>query len=381
MPYNKYAFISYQRKDSNYAKLLSWFMPLYRLPRKRRPNEFVNSKFLRPIWRDRDQLTSGDQLTPEIKAALDSSKYLIVFCSEHSLETEWVDQEVSHFLTKHDINHIIPYVLPTRGKEIRYVNSLAKAIADKQKEDDKFVFLDIRHEQEELEIGLLHRLIPWLFRLQKSYVRVIAKTLDLTFSEVWNVVNKLIRRAIRTILCILFVMFAVGLYFGVPISLPLNIKDAFPNDSLPKARNIVVKIAGAEYPILSLDTTLIIKDIPGRYRFKDIPVTICATYYKTVNTAVNPGIGLGTSRDILMQRDSTFAIYYGIVMDTNGTPVESAYVKVGHKKTTSNKNGIFRVTFDIKEQSYSKHVYIEKPGIGIKEILAECPDSSQYIIR
>lgn len=380
MQYNKYAFISYQRKDSFYARMLSLRMSLYRLPHER-SNEFVNSRRLIPVWRDRDELTSGGELTPEIMEAIDTSKYLIVFCSEHSLETTWVDKEVSRFLEKHDVSHVIPYVLPTKGKEVRYVDSLAKAISDRQKVEKDFVFLDIRHEQEELEIGLIHRLIPWLFRLDKSFVRVIARTLDLKFSEVWNVHNKFIKRVIRTVLGILAVLLMIGLYFGLPISVPLAIKDICPNDSLPKARNIILKVAGAEYPLNSFDTTLVLNDIPGKYRFRDIPIELSATYYFPSKIIINPGIGIGRTCEIIMQRDSTFAIYYGTVTDKYGNTVDGAMVKVGIKETRTNRDGNFRVTFDIPEQTYSKHVHIEKLGVGSKDIPEEIPDSSQYIIK
>lgn len=380
MPYNKYAFISYQRGDSFYARLLSLRMSLYILPHER-PNEFTNSRRLTPVWRDREELTSGDELTPDINNAIDTAKYLIVFCSENSLKTAWVDKEVSRFLEKHDVNHVIPYVLPTKGKEIHYVDSLAKAISEKQKEDEKYVFLDIRHEQEELEIGLLHRLIPWLFRLDKSYVRVIARTLDLNYSAVWNSYNKFIRRVIRTVLALLTVILMIGLYFGVPISVPIEIKDLMPNDSLPKAKNIVLKVAGAEYPIQSIDTTLVISDIPGKYRFRDIPVEITATYYLSVKDVINPGIGIGKTSEISMKRDSTFAIYYGIVTDLNGQAVDGADVKVGYKETKTDNNGVFRVTFDLKEQTYSKHILIKKQGVGTKDIIEGYPDSSQYILK
>ena len=380
MSYNKYAFISYQRNDSFYAKLLSLRMSLYILPHER-PNEFTNSRRLTPVWRDREELTSGDELTPDIEKAIDTAKYLIVFCSENSLKTTWVDKEVARFLEKHDVTHVIPYVLPTKGKEIHYVDSLAKAISEKQEEDENYVFLDIRHEQEELEIGLIHRLIPWLFRLDKSYVRVIARTLDLNFSAVWNSYNKFIRRVIRTVIAIFTVMLMIGLYFGVPISLPVEIKDQMPTDSLPKAKNIVMKVAGAEYPIQSVDTTLVLRDIPGKYRFRNIPIEITATYYLPFKNVINPGIGIGKTCDVSMKRDSTFAIYYGIVTDLNGHAVDGAYVKVGHVETTTNINGEFRITFDLKDQTYSKHIYIEKEGIGTKDILEGYPDSSQYVLK
>ena len=379
MPYNKYAFISYQRNDSFYAKLLSLRMSFFRLPHDK-PNEFKDSRWLVPVWRDRDELTSGGELTTEICEAIDTSKYLLVFCSENSLKTSWVNKEVTHFLKKHDINQVIPYVLPTKGKPICYVEALSKAINAKQELEKDYVFLDIRHEQEELEIGLLHRLVPWLFRLDKSFVRVIARTLDLNFSEVWNVHNRFIRRVFRSVLFLIAAFLMIGLYFGAPISIPLNIKDATPNDSLPKARNIVLKVADAEYPLQTIDTTLVLSDIPGWYRFCDIPIELKATYYEPVVFAVNPGVGIGKPCEVLMHRDSTFAVYCGTVYDCSGNVVEGANVKVGNKETKTNQKGFFRITFDLSEQSYSKHIHIQKHGVGIKDIQKGYPDSSEYIL-
>lgn len=379
MPYNKYAFISYQRNDAFYAKLLSLRMSFYRLPHDK-PNEFKDSRWLTPVWRDRDELTSGGELTNDICEAIDSSKYLIVFCSENSLKTPWVNKEVAHFLKRHDINQVIPYILPTKGKAICYVEALSEAIKAKQKMKEDYVFLDIRHEDEELEIGLLHRLVPWLFRLDKSFVRVIARTLDLDFSEVWNVHNKFIRRVIRTVLLLIAFMAMIGMYFGVPISIPLNIKDASLNDSLPKAKNIVLKVADAEYPLQTVDTMLVLNNIPGRYRFCDIPIELKATYYLPVVSIVNPGAGIGEPCEVLMHRDTTFAVYCGIVYDGFGNVVEGANVKVDSKETLTNREGFFRITFDLSEQSYSKHLHIHKEGVGMKDIQEGYPVFSEYIL-
>ena len=380
--WNKYAFISYQRDDWFPAMMLSLRMSCYHLPNDR-SNEFKRSRRLIPVYRDRENLTSGDDTREKILQEVDTAKYLIVFCTRSSKEkTEWVNIEVARFLETHDINHVIPYIPPSKSKEgVYYVPVLEEAIRKKEASDPDYFFLHISHEKEELELGLLHRLFPWLFRYEKSYIRVIAKTLDYPFDSLWNAHKKFLRRLIRAIISIIFFIVLLFLYFGTTISAPIKIYDVFPNEKLPTPRNIVMKMGDAEYPLNSIDTTIVLTDIPGKYRFRKIPVILNATYYKPIKTSFNMGIGIGNKFELKMERDSTFSIFYGIVTNQEGTPIEEADVTIGNKRTSTNKNGEFRITFDITEQSETKHLYIEKVGVGCNENLYETPDSSQFVLK
>ncbi len=70
------------------------------------PREFVGlelgdgyklPKNLRPIFRDRDELSGSSNLGPAIEQALKKSRYLIVLCSPNSAKSEWVDKEIATF--------------------------------------------------------------------------------------------------------------------------------------------------------------------------------------------------------------------------------------------------------------------------------------------
>ena len=378
--YKRYAFISYKRTESFAARMLSLRMSCFRLPNNM-ANEFCNSRRLKPIYRDRENLTSGE-LTPQLMEALDTAKYLIVFCTKSSLEGPWINKEVAHFLTTHDISQIIPYIPPSKEKQgLYYVPALQSAIDEKTRENPEFVFLGISHQQEELELGVLHRLFPWIFRYEKSYIRVIAKTLGLDFNSLWDEHKKFLRRVIRSIIGVLLFFLLLLAYFGVPISAPIKISEIVKNDSLPAARNAVLIIGDAKYPLNTLDTTITIKDIPGKYRFREIPVRIEATYYKPLSQSVNMGKGFGNEYTLYLERDSTFAVYYGIVTDQHGLTIPDADVTIGQKHTQTDQHGTFRIVFNVEEQSQTKPLYIEKTGIGTNKNAEESPDSSHFILR
>lgn len=94
---NKYfAFVSYNHEDEEMAMWFQHEMENYHLPvtlngRTDLPTEF------RPVFRDFDELKAGN-LPKQIYDALASSSYLVVICSPHSAQSEWVNKEVTDFI-------------------------------------------------------------------------------------------------------------------------------------------------------------------------------------------------------------------------------------------------------------------------------------------
>ena len=105
-----YAFISYSRVDESRAKWLQKKMEQYRLPTVIRKQESALPKKVRPIFRDKTDLTSG-QLGNALRRELEASKKLIVICSPTSARSEWVNREVAHFIAMGRIADIIPLIV------------------------------------------------------------------------------------------------------------------------------------------------------------------------------------------------------------------------------------------------------------------------------
>lgn len=91
-----FAFISYQRKDEEWAKWLANELEHYHLPTTLNGKDLPKS--LRPIFRDVDELSAGN-LPEQIYHALSISKNLIVVCSPRSAKSEWVNKEIVDFIS------------------------------------------------------------------------------------------------------------------------------------------------------------------------------------------------------------------------------------------------------------------------------------------
>lgn len=109
-PKEYYAFISYQRKDEEWAERLRNKLEHYRLPSSVRKQDTSLPKEIRPIFRDALELAGG-VLAKEIETALQNSKYLIVICSPNSAKSPWVNNEIQTFINLGREEKIVPFII------------------------------------------------------------------------------------------------------------------------------------------------------------------------------------------------------------------------------------------------------------------------------
>ena len=100
---NKYkfkAYISYSHRDERWAKWLHRALESYRVPRKLVGTKNAVGKVpsrIRPVFRDRDDLSSASDLGGTVKQALADSENMIVVCSPDAAASFWVNEEIRQF--------------------------------------------------------------------------------------------------------------------------------------------------------------------------------------------------------------------------------------------------------------------------------------------
>ena len=98
--YKYRAFISYSHRDERWATWLHRALESYRLPRNLVGTKTTTGevpKRLRPVFRDRDDLSSASDLGGTVKQALSDSENLIVVCSPDAAKSHWVNEEIRQF--------------------------------------------------------------------------------------------------------------------------------------------------------------------------------------------------------------------------------------------------------------------------------------------
>ncbi len=99
-----WAFISYSHKDAAFGRRLHRRLEGYTLPRRlvgRTTAQGTVPRRLVPIFRDRDELPAANDLSAEVRAALQASRSLIVVCSRAAAASPWVGREVETFRQLH----------------------------------------------------------------------------------------------------------------------------------------------------------------------------------------------------------------------------------------------------------------------------------------
>ncbi len=91
------AFISYSHSDEKWARWLQRALEKYRPPKTLHQSHPDLPERLYPVFRDRDELASGNDLSDSIRNAMDSSEALIVICSPEAAKSHWVNEEIRRF--------------------------------------------------------------------------------------------------------------------------------------------------------------------------------------------------------------------------------------------------------------------------------------------
>ena len=353
----RYAFISYNHKDQNMAKWLQEKLESYKLPTEIH-NEFEDSRYLRPVFRDKTDLNAGI-LSEELKKHLISSKYLVVVCSPNSAKSKWVNDEVKVFLEMGRADRVIPFIVdgtPHGGEDECMPQALCEL-------EDELLGISIN------EVGK-----------QEAFIRLVSKMLGIDYDVLWQRHQRQVRNRRIFIAVILSILFVLLYYLAVPLSISLMIKDE--KHHLPMPESATVTVNGVEYQLSTIDTTLVVDNIPGYFRGRTIDVSFKSTYYQSKKKGCRMGVGISNSYELNVQRDSTFAIFGGVVYDENGMPVSRADVNLDGMTTMTDVHGRFRFELPVDKQTENKCITISKQGMTTVTRYDECPESElKYIIK
>jgi tetratricopeptide (TPR) repeat protein len=108
-----WAFLSYSHADVRWARWLHAALEGYVTPRRLvgRSTPFGPApRRLRPIFRDRDELSAVPDLGARLVAALEGSAYLIVICSPAAARSAWVEEEIRQFKRLHGEDRVLAVI-------------------------------------------------------------------------------------------------------------------------------------------------------------------------------------------------------------------------------------------------------------------------------
>lgn len=375
-----FVFISYNHKDVKWARWLQKKLEWYRLPTEAH-NELADSRYIRPVFRDRDTLTAG-VLNTELRSHLEASKYLVVLCSPNSAQSTWVSDEIKAFIEMGRFDKIVPFIVEGSPKD--YKNNdvtqplmgecfpLALRQWNQQHPDKNLLGIAVTDD------GMTDR--------QKAFIRLVAHLLEVDFDALWHRHKRFVHRMVAFLSVIAVVALALAYWFMIPVKLTVTIKDE--PSALPSMESGVLTVNGSEYTISQPDTTISVSALPGYCRLRTIPLSFHANrFYLDEEQELEIGTGVHQAFTLNLHRDSTFAIFAGTVFDGSydnfsDHPLKDAVVKVGSYETLTDVNGHFRINIPLADQQEVKPISIERQGYQVFHREDESPnDQLSYLLQ
>lgn len=351
--YKYYAFISYNWDDIKWAKWFQRKLETYRLPtivRKQYPHFPRRFK----VFRDRTDIRPGTSLQRILNEELENSKYLVVICSPHSAQSEWVGKEINEFVTTGRESQIFLLIVDGTPYSNNPTTECYHSVI--RQNFPEFLGADV-HEQGN-EFAFVKR--------ERAFIRIVAGMLGLSFDNLWNRYRRYLIQKVFSYLFILivFVISIVGIWYtNHPFDLKIKLNEiTCHNKHLPFKEanvNLILSNDTLSKTTTSLSDLIIFKNIPGKYRYKDIRSLVQIDGYFKIDTLLHSS----SSATLNIVRDSTWGVLAGVVYNDNLEPIEDILVKMQNGLSAlTNQNGEFRISIPLDKQLQYVDVIFSKKG-------------------
>lgn len=359
----RYAFISYNHKDVKWAKWLQSKLESYKLPADIH-NEFEDSQYLRPVFRDKTDLNTG-VLANELRKELEDSKFLIVICSPNSAKSAWVSDEVKAFIEMGRLDRIIPFVVsgtPHNYKDRDCINE--------PYDDECFPMFLRQYTKEHPELELLGISIDEVGK-ETAFIRVVSKMLGVNFDVLWkrHERQKRNRRILTAVasLAIVGALISVWIY-NQPFDAKILYTEQVKNERLPYVDGSVMLMLENDTlrdSIQDINLPSEFKNIPRRYHNSNVKLVFKAYGFVSIDTVVE----LKSNISLPIRRmDETYGLVKGIVLDSNDNPVCDVRVSVMDNSTKTNKDGAFSIQIPLAKQNAADQGYMLKAIHGAMQV-------------
>jgi len=108
------AFISYSHTDERWGARLHRRLETFRIPRRLIGQETENGpvpQALKPVFRDKVELSAGADLSEALQRRLEESETLIVLCSPNAAKSFWVNEEILYFKRHNNPDNIFAFII------------------------------------------------------------------------------------------------------------------------------------------------------------------------------------------------------------------------------------------------------------------------------
>ena len=370
--YKYFAFISYSSHDYKWGKRIQNKLEHYRMPTTLCSKHGWKRQPMRPVFFAPTDIQPGG-LSEELQERLKASRNLIVVCSPHSAQSEWVGKEIAYFHKlgrTQQIQFFIVDGIPHSGNQkTECFNPIIKTL-----ELPEILGANI-HER-------IYRL-PWLNQ-ERAYVQLITKLLGVEFDNIWQRHRRLlIRQVVTWIIGVIAILISLIIVWhsNQPVDIQLSLQEqSTKNHNLPPLHDAVVTLTLDKET--KIDTVSSLSDkgsflyIPHRYIGKDVRITISCPDYLPVDTTIT----LMENIEVNIYRNP--AVYGNIQFKLWNTSKESyvsnTTIRIDDIVAVSDAEGVVKTIVPLAKQ---KKEYRLSSTVPLEDSILYMPYGKDCVIR
>ena len=367
--YKYFAFISYSSHDYKWGKRIQNKLEHYRMPTTLCSKYGWKRQPMRPVFFAPTDIQPGG-LSEELQERLKASRNLIVVCSPHSAQSEWVGKEIAYFHKlgrTQQIQFFIVDGIPHSGNQkTECFNPIIKTL-----------------ELPEILGANIHDRLSWLNQ-ERAYVQLITKLLGVEFDNIWQRHRRLlIRQVVTWIIGVIAILISLIIVWhsNQPVDIQLSLQEqSIKNQNLPPLHDAIVTLALDKET--KIDTISSLSDkgsflyIPHRYIGKDVRITISCQDYLPVDTTIT----LMENIEVNIYRNP--AVYGNIQFKlwnmSKESYVANTTIRIDDIITVSDAEGVVKTTVPLAKQ---KKEYRLSSTVPLEDSILYMPYGKDCVIR
>ncbi len=372
--YKYFAFISYNSLDIKWGKHLQNKLENYKIPARLCGKYGWKRQPMRPVFYAPTDIQPGG-LTEELQERLKASRHLIVLCSPHSAQSEWVGKEIEFF---HQLGRI---------KQVHFF--IVDGIPHSDDPDTECFHPIVKQLNlpEILGANVNEKIYrwPWLNR-ERAYVQLVSKLLNVEYDSIWQRHKRqlALRSTTWSLACLAVLAVMGGIWASSqPFDASIQIYEAStPNKALPPFAEAAVELRmnkdAKTGTIHSPSKQVTFKDIPHRYLNKKARILMRCREYMDVDTVIALGktVSLGLRRNPSVYGNIHFHIWDPRTEKTvPGVPVEI----VGFK-TVSDKDGLVELSIPLEAQQTQYHI-VSSIALATDTVYMPCGEDDVVMMK
>lgn len=373
LPYKYFAFISYSSRDQAWGGRLQRKLEHYRMPATLCSERGWKRNPMDPVFFAPTDIQPGG-LTEELRERLRSSQHLIVICSPHSAQSEWVGKEIEYFHKLGRTQNIHLFIVdgkPNSGDpETECFNPALQRLGLPE-------ILGANIHEHVFRSTRLNR--------ERAYVQLISKLLDVEFDSIWQRHRRLMRQktAAWTVggVAVLSALFLVWRN-SQPVDVAITLSEASEhNDQLPPLEEAVVTLYLPNEiktdTLRSFDSKITFSNIPHNLLNQAARITIACADFMPIDTsvAVQQTIELGMHRDPLMYGDIRVLLWN----PDKEITYPGSEVSFEDQRITADDSGYLKTFFPLNKQHRKYRIHSDQ--LILKDTTFIMPSSPDAIIQ